>query len=120
MEHDLSVSDRISATADNLKQAVAEMSTLPSNSGRGSAFCRLASKYPLPLGGGAIVLGLVAGLVLPSTTFEKRRLGEHSDRARATLRKRASELLARAKFATRQAADAALEGGMEEFRRSWG
>jgi hypothetical protein len=65
---------------------------LPSRSDRGRLH-DLLSKYPLPIGVGAIVLGFVASFALPSTQFENRRLGKLSDRAKKRLRQRVQERL---------------------------
>jgi hypothetical protein len=80
---------------------------LPSRSGRGGRLRHLLSKYPLPIGVGAIVLGFVAGFALPSTQFENRRLGKLSDRTKKRLQQRVQERLEHVTDVVRHAAKTA-------------
>jgi hypothetical protein len=95
-------------TVEEVRDQVADVGAraskmLPSKSGRGGRLRRFVSKYPLLVGAGVVVLGFGAGIALPSTKFENRRLGKLSDRTKAQLQQRAQELLEHEKDAIQHA-----------------
>jgi len=104
--------DRFKRRVEKVRDRVADVGSrasemLPSRSDRGGRLRHLLSKYPLPIGVGAIVLGFVAGFALPSTQFENRRLGKLSDRTKAGLQQRVQERLENVTDVVRHAAKTA-------------
>ena len=74
----------------------------------------IAERNPLGLAVGGVALGLVAGLLLPSTRMEDERLGEVSDRVVDAAKETGREALDRGKEVAHEATQAAKESGREQ------
>jgi hypothetical protein len=73
----------------------------------------IAQENPLGLAIGAVDVGFLAGLVVPSTRVEDERLGPVADQVKDTVRETGQEALARGKQVAQQAADSAAETARE-------
>ena len=73
-----------------------------------------AERNPLGLAVGAVALGFVAGLLIPSTRMENERLGEMSDRVVDAAKETASDAVERGKQVAQEAAESAKESGKEQ------
>ena len=69
----------------------------------------LAQENPLGLAVGAVAVGFLAGLVVPSTRVEDERLGPVADQVKDTVRETGQEALERGKQVAQQAASSAAE-----------
>jgi hypothetical protein len=72
-----------------------------------------AARNPLGLVVGAVALGFVAGLLIPSTRVENERMGEMSDRVVDAAKETASDAVERGKQVAEEAAETAKETGKE-------
>src|SRR4029079_2544155 len=68
-----------------------------------------AERNPLGLVLGGVAVGLMAGLLLPSTRVEDERMGEISDRVVDAAKETATDALESGKQVVRDAADSAIE-----------
>jgi gas vesicle protein len=69
----------------------------------------LAQENPLGLAVGAVAVGFLAGLVVPSTRVEDQRLGPVADQVKDTARQTGQEALERGKQVAQEAASSAAE-----------
>jgi hypothetical protein len=69
----------------------------------------LAQENPLGLAVGAIALGFLAGLAVPSTRVENERLGPVADQVKDTVKETGQEALDRGKQVAQEAASSAAE-----------
>jgi hypothetical protein len=72
-----------------------------------------AERNPLGIAAGAMALGMIAGLLLPSSRLENERLGEASDRMIDAAKETAGEALESGKRVAREAAESAKGEGQE-------
>jgi len=70
-----------------------------------------AARNPLGLAVGAVALGFVAGLLIPSTRVENERMGEMSDRVVDAAKETGSDAVERGKQVAQEAAETAKESG---------
>jgi ElaB/YqjD/DUF883 family membrane-anchored ribosome-binding protein len=73
----------------------------------------LAEDNPLGLAVGAVAVGFLAGLLVPSTRIEDEKLGPMADEVKDRVREVGSEAVERGKQVASDAADAAKESGRE-------
>jgi gas vesicle protein len=78
----------------------------------------VAQANPVGLGVGAVAMGLLVGMVLPTTRAEDRRLGDLSDELKQQARDAGSEVLDRGKKVAQDAAtqvsETVQESGKEQ------
>jgi gas vesicle protein len=76
----------------------------------------LAKENPLGLTVGAVALGFLAGLVVPSTRVENKRLGPVADQVKDKVKETGQEALDRGKQVAQEAASSAAETVKQEGR----
>jgi ElaB/YqjD/DUF883 family membrane-anchored ribosome-binding protein len=69
----------------------------------------MAQENPLGLAIGAVAVGFVGGLLVPSTRVEDEKIGPMADQMKEKARETGQEAMERGKEAARQAADTAKE-----------
>jgi ElaB/YqjD/DUF883 family membrane-anchored ribosome-binding protein len=69
----------------------------------------MAQENPLGLAIGAVAVGFVGGLLIPSTRVEDEKIGPMADQVKEKARETGHEAMERGKEAARQAADTAKE-----------
>jgi hypothetical protein len=69
----------------------------------------MAQENPLGLALGAVALGFVGGLLVPSTRVEDEKIGPMADQVKEKAKETGQEAMERGKEAARQAADTAKE-----------
>jgi Protein of unknown function (DUF3618) len=96
--------EAVSSRVDTVKQK------MPS---RGQA-AGIARENPLGLAVGAVAVGFVAGMVIPSTRVEDEKIGPLADDVKEKAKETGQEAMERGKEVARQAADTAKEAGREQ------
>jgi Protein of unknown function (DUF3618) len=96
--------EAVSGRVDTVKQK------MPS---RGQA-AGMARENPLGLAVGAVAVGFVAGLAIPSTRVEDEKIGPLADDVKEKAKETGQEAMERGKEVARQAADTAKEAGREQ------
>jgi hypothetical protein len=76
----------------------------------------IAQENPLGLAVGAVAVGFLAGLAMPSTSVEDRKLGPAADDLKDKARETGQEALERGKQVAQDAAEAAKETAQESGR----
>ena len=116
---------RVGDYVDEKKQAVASKlsSTKDAITGRASGAMPdgrsvgrvkdTAERNPLGLAAGGMALGMIVGLLLPSSRIEDERLGEASDRVIDAAKETAGEALESGKRVAREAAESAKDESQE-------
>ena len=74
----------------------------------------LAQENPLGLAVGAVALGFLAGLAVPSTQMENQRLGPVADQVKDKVKETGQEALDRGKQVAQEAASSAAETAKEQ------
>src|SRR5918997_639785 len=74
----------------------------------------VAQENPLGLGIAAVAAGFLAGLLVPSTKIEDRKIGPLADEVKEKAKETGQEALERGKQVAGQAAETAKEAGREE------
>ena len=74
----------------------------------------IAKENPLGLAIGAIALGFVAGLLIPSTKVENERIGPMADEVKEQAKEKGQEAVERGKHVAEQAAETAKDAGREQ------
>ncbi len=74
----------------------------------------VAQENPLGLALGAVALGFVAGLVVPSTSIEDEKIGPVADDLKEKAKETGQEAMERGKQVAQQAAETAQEAGREQ------
>jgi len=77
---------------------------------------RLAEENPLGLAIGGAAAGMLAGLLLPSTKMEDKRMGSVADDVKASAADAGREAMDRGKHVVQEAGSAALESAKESGR----
>jgi gas vesicle protein len=80
---------------------------------RGRRAAGLAQENPLGLAIGAVAVGFLAGLVVPSTRAEDERLGPVADQVKDKVKETGQEALERGKQVAREAASSTAEAAKE-------
>jgi Protein of unknown function (DUF3618) len=96
--------EAVSSRVDTVKEK------MPS---RGQA-AGMARENPLGLAVGAVAVGFVAGMALPSTRVEDEKIGPLADDVKEKAKETGQEAMERGKEVARQAADTAKEAGREQ------
>jgi gas vesicle protein len=76
----------------------------------------IAQENPLGLAIGAVAVGFLAGMLIPSTRIEDEKLGPAADQAKQQIKETGSEALERGKAVAAEAADAAKQTAQEQGR----
>jgi gas vesicle protein len=76
----------------------------------------IAQENPLGLAIGAVAVGFVAGLLVPSTRVEDEKIGPMADQVKEKAKETGQEAMDRGKEVARQAADSAKETAQEARR----
>jgi len=74
----------------------------------------LAQRNPLGMAAGAVALGFLAGLAVPSTRVEDERLGTVADQVKDQVKQTGQEVVERGGDVVRQAAGSAVETAKQE------
>jgi hypothetical protein len=74
----------------------------------------IAKENPLGLGIGAVAVGFIAGLVIPSTKVEDEKIGPLADDVKAKARETGEEALERGKQVAGEAAETAKRSGRRQ------
>jgi len=74
----------------------------------------MAQENPLGLAVGAVAVGFVAGMIVPSTKIEDERIGPIADQMKDKAREAGQEAVERGKDVAQQTAETAQEAGREQ------
>ena len=74
----------------------------------------IAKENPLGLAVGGLAVGLIAGLLLPSTRVENEKLGPMADQVKEQAKETGQEAMERGKHVAQQAAETAKEEGQKQ------
>jgi hypothetical protein len=74
----------------------------------------IAKENPLGLAVGGLAVGLIAGLLLPSTRVENEKIGPMADQVKEQAKETGQEALERGKHVAEQAAQTAKEEGQKQ------
>jgi hypothetical protein len=96
--------DAVSSRVETVKQK------MPS----GGQAAGMARENPLGLAVGAVAVGFVAGMAIPSTRVEDEKIGPLADDVKEKAKETGQEAMERGKEVARQAADTAKEAGREQ------
>jgi ElaB/YqjD/DUF883 family membrane-anchored ribosome-binding protein len=129
------VKSKVSETATRAKEAVAGTTSRVEDAASGTAArmgeatptggeanqqakraVDLAKENPLGLAVGAVALGFLAGLVVPSTRVENERLGPVADQVKDKVKETGQEALDRGKQVAQEAASSAAATAKQEGR----
>jgi hypothetical protein len=77
----------------------------------------MAQENPLGLALGAVAVGFVGGLLIPSTRVEDEKIGPMADQVKEKAKETGQEAMDRARDVGRQAADSAKETAQEAGRK---
>jgi hypothetical protein len=127
--------DKVSQTVDNMKNKVSGTATRAKEAVTGTTSwvgeatpsggevkqqakraVGLAQENPLGLAVGAVALGFLAGLAVPSTRMENQRLGPVADQVKDKVRETGQEALDRGKQVAQEAASSAAETAKERTK----
>jgi Protein of unknown function (DUF3618) len=125
--------DKVSQTVDNVKNKVSGTATRAKQAVTGTTSrvgeatpsggqvkqqakraVGLAQENPLGLAVGAVALGFLAGLAVPSTQMENQRLGPVADQVKDKVKETGQEALDRGKQVAQEAAASAAETAKEQ------
>lgn len=90
---------------------------LDSVKGKANRLSSTAQENPLGVAAGGVALGLLAGLVVPSSKVEEEKLGPAGEELRQQAAKTSQEALERGKQVAQQAAQTATETAKEEAQK---
>jgi gas vesicle protein len=119
------VSARVGDYVDDKKQAVKDAFTGARDAVTGTASKAVpsgervgrvkdtAERNPIGLAVGAVAVGFVVGLAIPSTRVENERVGEMSDRLVEAAKETAGDVVERGKHVAQDAAQTAQESGRQ-------
>ncbi|HEX6654177.1 MAG TPA: YtxH domain-containing protein [Thermoleophilaceae bacterium] len=74
----------------------------------------IAKENPLGLALGGVAVGVIAGLLLPSTRVENEKLGPMADQVKEQAKETGQEAMERGKHVAQQAAETAKEEGQKQ------
>ena len=104
------VKDKIVGAGDSVGEHTPDAGQVKAKAKQGAS---LAQQNPLGLAIGAVAVGFVAGLLLPSTRVEDEKLGEASDSVIEKVKETGQEALEHGKQVAQDAAQTAKESGQE-------
>ncbi|HEV3379150.1 MAG TPA: DUF3618 domain-containing protein [Thermoleophilaceae bacterium] len=100
------VSGRVNSVKERISGATPDSGDMKQGARRAKG---MAQENPLGLAIGAVAVGFVGGLLVPSTRVEDEKIGPMADQMKDKARETGQEAMARGKEAARQAADTAKE-----------
>jgi gas vesicle protein len=106
--------EKIVGVKDKIAGATPDGSEVGKQARRASS---VAQENPLGLAIGAVAVGFVAGMLIPSTRVEDEKLGETSDFVIEKAKEAGSEALAHGKQVAQDAAQTAKESGQEHAQQ---
>jgi hypothetical protein len=128
--------DKVSQTVDNMKNKVSGTATRAKEAVTGTTSrvgeatpsggqvkqqakraVGLAQENPLGLAVGAVALGFLAGLAVPSTQMENQRLGPVADQVKDKVKETGQEALERGKQVAQEAASSAADTAKEQTQQ---
>jgi ElaB/YqjD/DUF883 family membrane-anchored ribosome-binding protein len=102
--------DAVSGRVDSVKARVSGATPDGADVKQGARRAKgMAQENPLGLAIGAVAVGFVGGLLVPSTRVEDEKIGPMADQMKEKARETGQEAMERGKEAARQAADTAKE-----------
>ena len=107
------VSDKKDAVVEKVSGTMPDREGVKQGAGRMKG---VAEDNPLGLAIGGVAVGFLAGLLLPSTSAEDRRIGSVADDLKDRVRETSQEALERGKNVSQEAGRAAAETAQEEGR----
>ena len=102
--------DRVSSVSDRVGEATPDADSVKQSAQQAVG---IAQENPLGLALGGVALGFLAGLAMPSTSFEDERLGPIADEAKDKAKETGQEALERGKEVAQEAASAAADAAKE-------
>jgi hypothetical protein len=105
------VSDRVASVRSKVSGATPDGGEMKDGARRAAG---VAQENPLGLGIAAVAAGFLAGLLVPSTKIEDRKIGPLADEVKEKAKETGQEALERGKQVAGQAAETAKEAGREE------
>jgi hypothetical protein len=100
------VSGRVNSVKERISGATPDSGDMKQGARRAKG---IAQENPLGLAIGAVAVGFVGGLLIPSTRVEDEKIGPMADQMKDKARETGQEAMERGKEAARQAADTAKE-----------
>jgi ElaB/YqjD/DUF883 family membrane-anchored ribosome-binding protein len=100
------VSGRVNSVKEKISGATPDSGEVKHGAQRAKG---MAQENPLGLAIGALAVGFVGGLLIPSTRVEDEKIGPMADQVKDKARETGQEAMERGKEAARQAADTAKE-----------
>ena len=102
--------DAVSGRVDSVKSKISGTTPDGAQVKQGARRTKgMAEENPLGLAIGALAVGFVGGLLIPSTRVEDEKIGPMADQVKEKARETGQEAMERGKEAARQAADTAKE-----------
>jgi hypothetical protein len=105
------VSDRVDSVRSKVSGSTPDSGDVKQNAKKAAG---VAQENPLGLALGAVALGFVAGLVVPSTSIEDEKIGPVADDLKEKAKETGQEAMERGKQVAQQAAETAQEAGKEQ------
>jgi hypothetical protein len=105
------VSDRVASVRSKVSGATPDGGEMKDGARRAAG---VAQENPLGLGIAAMAAGFLAGLLVPSTKVEDRKIGPLADEVKEKAKETGQEALERGKQVAEQAAETAKEAGRDE------
>jgi hypothetical protein len=105
------VSDRVEAVRSKVTGSTPDSGEVKQGARKAAG---VAQENPLGLTVGAVAVGFVAGMLVPSTKIEDERIGPMADQMKDTAREVGQEAVERGKDVAQQAAQTAQEAGREQ------
>ena len=114
--HKTDVSGRAKEAVSGKVEAVrAKVSGATPDAGEGARRAAgIAKENPLGLGIGAVAVGFIAGLLVPSTKVEDEKIGPLADEVKAKAKETGEEAIERGKQVAGEAAETAKQAGREQ------
>lgn len=107
------VSDRVDTVKSKISASTPDGDDVKQGALRAAG---IAQQNPLGLALGAVAVGFVGGLLIPSTQVEDEKVGPMADQVKEKAKETGQEAMERGKEVARQAADSAKETAQEAGR----
>ena len=108
------VSGRVESVKSKISGATPDSGDVKQGADRAKG---MAQENPLGLALGAVAVGFVGGLLIPSTRVEDEKIGPMADQVKEKAKETGQEAMDRGKEVARQAADSAKETAQEAGRK---
>ena len=108
-----SVKDKVSGVGSTISESTPDGGDVKDGARKAAG---IAQENPLGLALGAVALGFVGGLLIPSTRVEDEKLGPMADQVKDKARETGEELVERGKDLAQQTAESAKETAQEAGR----